>query len=187
MPGKIVLDANVLYSARLRDLWMELGVSGLVDLVWTEQIEAEWIAAVLRSRPELEQHLRRTAVVMRQVLPNACIVVDPTHELGLALPDPDDRHVVAAAVTIRAESIVTFNVKNFPPDLVTSLQIEIVTADTQLLRVAMDDEEGFLAAVASVRRRLRAPPLDAFEYAAGLPRSGCPLTATWLSKRADQF
>jgi hypothetical protein len=60
MPVKVVLDANVLYSARLRDLWMELGVAGLVSLVWTDRIEAEWVAAVLRSRPDLERHLRRT-------------------------------------------------------------------------------------------------------------------------------
>jgi hypothetical protein len=39
MPAKVVLDSNVLYSARLRDLWMELGVAGLVSLVWTERIE----------------------------------------------------------------------------------------------------------------------------------------------------
>ena len=41
MPAKIVLDANVLYSARLRDLWMELGVAGLVHPVWTDRIEFE--------------------------------------------------------------------------------------------------------------------------------------------------
>src|SRR5262245_46171865 len=61
MPRRVLLDANVLYSARLRDLWMELGVSALIDLVWTERIEHEWMPAVLRSRPESEQHLRRTA------------------------------------------------------------------------------------------------------------------------------
>lgn len=38
MPGKTVLDANVLYSARLRDLWMELAVAGVVDIVWTERV-----------------------------------------------------------------------------------------------------------------------------------------------------
>jgi predicted nucleic acid-binding protein len=92
---------------------MELGVAGLVSLVWTERIEAEWIAAVLRSRPNLEDHLRRTASLMRQVLPEACGAVDPADEAPISLPDPDDGHVVAAAQASSAEAIVTFNVADF--------------------------------------------------------------------------
>jgi predicted nucleic acid-binding protein len=186
MPSKLVLDANVLYSARLR-LWLELGVSGLVDLVWTERIEGEWIAAVLRSRPELEEHLRRTAAIMRQVLPDACIDVEPAPAVEIALPDPDDRHVAAAAVASGAEAIVTFNVADFPPDALASLGITIVTPDAQLLQLAAADEEGFLAAVAAVRARLRAPPISAAEFAAGMARAGCPSVAEWLSERTDEF
>src|SRR5262245_45917858 len=129
MPAKVVLDSNVLYSARLRDLWMELGVAGLVSIVWTDRIEGEWIAAVLRSRPDLEHHLRRTASLMRQVLPEACVTFDPADETAISLPDPDDRHVVAAARTSGAEAIVTSNVADFSADVLGWLNIEIITPD----------------------------------------------------------
>lgn len=187
MPAKVVLDSNVLYSARLRDLWMEIGVAGLVSLVWTDRIEAEWTAAVLRSRPDLERYLRRTASLMRQVLPEACVAVDPADEAAISLPDPDDRHVVAAARASGAEAIVTANVADFSTDPPGLRNIEIITTDAYLLRLATDDEEGFLAAVAAVRARLRSPAIDAAEYAAGFARAGCLGIAAWLSTRHGQF
>jgi hypothetical protein len=125
MLAKVVLDSNVLYSARLRDLWMELGVAGLVSLVWTERIEAEWI--------------------------------------------------------------VTSNVADFSAEVLGLLKIEIITPDACLLRVATDDNEGFLAGAAAVRARLRSPAIDAANYAAGFARAGCPGIAAWLSARSDQF
>ena len=70
---KIVLDANVIYSARLRDLWMELGSTGLAQIRWTARIETEWIEAVLRTRPELRKHLQHTAALMREFIPDAVI------------------------------------------------------------------------------------------------------------------
>ena len=124
---------------------------------------------------------------MRQVLPETCVVVDPADEAAISLPDPDDRHVVAAARASGAEAIVTANVTDFYTDLLGLLNIEIITPDAYLLRLATDDSEGFLAAAAAVRARLRSPALDATNYAAGFARAGCPGIAAWLSARSNQF
>jgi len=42
---------------------------------------------------------------------------------SLALPDPDDRHVLAAAIECRASLIVTWNIKHFPADYLKSFGI----------------------------------------------------------------
>lgn len=184
---KIVLDANVLYSARLRDLWMELGAARLIQIHWTARIEVEWIEAVLRSRPELRKHLQRTAALMREFMPDAVIADFEARESALPLPDPDDRHVLAAAITCGADGIATFNLKDFPRNVVESHGIAVGTPDEIFMEMAAADMEGFVSAIATVRARLKAPPVPADAYVAGLARSGCPKTAAMLLKRLEQL
>jgi hypothetical protein len=52
---------------------------------------------------------------------------------GLDLPDPDDRHVLAAAITGGAQSLVTFNLKDFPDDKLLPTRVEAVHPDDFLL------------------------------------------------------
>jgi predicted nucleic acid-binding protein len=187
MASKVVLDANVLYSARLRDLFMELAVSGLVDIVWTKHIEEEWMAAILRERPGLSRQLRRTALQMRRTLPEAQVEVDEEDRPSVALPDPNDMHILAAALASNAGAIVTFNVDDFPASALDRLEIEALTPDQQLLRLATADPEGVVAAAATMRARLRTPPVAASAYAAGFARTGCPRFAAWLAARLDHL
>jgi hypothetical protein len=187
MRTKILLDANVLYPARLRDLWMELGSTGLAQIHWTARIETEWIEAVLRTRPELRKHLQRTAALMREHIPDAVITDFEGIEFTLSLPDADDRHVVAAAITSGAGRIATFNLKDFPEDAVRGYGISVCAPDDIFLDIAAADPEGFLSAVATVRARLKAPPVSADDYVAGLARAGCPRTAAMLAQRLEEL
>ena len=51
---------------------------------------------------------------MHRAVPDA-LVRDYAHLIpNLSLPDPNDRHVLAAAITASANVIVTFNLKDFP-------------------------------------------------------------------------
>jgi len=183
MPARVVLDANVLYSARLRDLWMELGLSGLVALGWTDRIEREWMEAAARARPGIEGHLRRTAALMRAIMPDALITGFEALEPGLTLPDADDRHVLAAAVACRAEALVTFNLDDFPAAVLARCGMRVRSPDAILIELADKDMAGLLAAVRTVRARLKAPPVSASDYASGLARAGCPRVAALLAGR----
>jgi hypothetical protein len=93
------LDASVLYPAPLRDLLLELAVSDLYRAKWSDAVHEEWITAVLENRPDLTRaQLERTRDLMNAHARDA-LVTDFEQLIDiLELPDPDDRHVLAAAI-----------------------------------------------------------------------------------------
>jgi predicted nucleic acid-binding protein len=110
-------DSCVLYPAPLRDLLMWLALSDLFRARWSNDIHEEWIRNLLEDRPDLtRERLERTRDKMNSNIRD-CLVTgyEPLID-GLTLPDPNDRHVLAAAIRASADVIVTFNLKDFPPN-----------------------------------------------------------------------
>lgn len=110
-------DASVLYHAPLRDLLMHLACTDLFRARWTEAIHEEWIGSLLKNRPDLShEQLERTPQLMDRAVLDC--LVDGYDDLvpGLILPDPRDRHVLAAAIRVGADVIVTSNLKDFPAE-----------------------------------------------------------------------
>lgn len=114
-PYPVVLDACVLYPSLLRDLLMRLGIKGLYQPKWTQTIQEEWQRNLLQNRPDITaEQIKRTDALMNQAIPDAMVTGYENLIGSINLPDPDDRHVVAAAVRCNAEVIVTLNLKDFP-------------------------------------------------------------------------
>ena len=112
-----LLDANILYPAGLRDVLPRLADQYLYAPLWSADIHAEWIRSVLADRPDLTQGmLERTRMVMDRHFPEAVVTGYTARAAGLDLPDPDDIHVLAAAIEGGADMIVTRNLRDFPAD-----------------------------------------------------------------------
>jgi predicted nucleic acid-binding protein len=161
MAGQLIalLDACVLYPAPLRDLLMHLAVADLFRATWTEAIHDEWIRSVLSDRPDLSRRqLERTRDLMN-VHVRDCIVTDYEHLIPtLSLPDPDDRHVLAAAIKCEADVVVTFNLADFPSDALEAHGITPQHPDEFICRLLQADPEGVCAAVRRQRENLKRPP-----------------------------
>lgn len=130
----VVYDACVLFPAPLRDLFLRLGAAGLVQPKWTDQILDECFRNIAASRPELSgESLKRTRKLMNAAVRD-CLVTDFEQLIdGLRLPDHDDRHVLAAAIRSGAQSIITFNLRDFPKDNLEPVGIEAQSPDEFLL------------------------------------------------------
>lgn len=113
----VLFDACVLYPAPLRDFLLHLSLTGLFAAKWTDRIHDEWTRNLLARRPELSaDRIQRTCQRMNEAIPDSLVTnYEPLIE-GLDLPDPDDRHVLAAAIQAGAQVIVTFNLKDFPAE-----------------------------------------------------------------------
>ena len=164
-PATAFLDASALYPAPLRDLLLELAVSDLYRARWSETVLDEWVAALLRNRPDLARNrLERTRNLMNASTRDALVTGYEGLIGTLALPDPGDRHVLAAAIAGEADIVVTANLKDFPADTLQPWGIKAQHPDIFMTDLFRRDEGDFLAAVRTVRLRLRNPPKSPEEY-----------------------
>jgi len=170
-----VLDACVLYQAALRDLFMHLTVHFVFQPKWTDQIHAEWIDNVLEHRSDLNRtQLERTRDLMNAHARDALIENFEDLIPSLSLPDPDDRHVLAAAIRGRADVIVTYNLKDFPETAVTPVGIAVQHPDEFLVHVLGLAPGVVLAALQRLRQSLKHPPIDIDAYLARLEQHELP-------------
>lgn len=182
-PFTAVYDANVLYPAPLRDLLMHLALTGVYRARWTAQSHDEWKRNLLINRQDLTQaQLDRTSAAMDRAIPDALVTGYEPLCAGLALPDPDDRHVLAAAIKCSASVIVTFNLKDFPPDVLRPFEIEAVHPDDFIADLFDLDQAAVLEAVQAQRISLKNPPHTARELLDRLLIQGLTQSVKLLSE-----
>jgi hypothetical protein len=73
------------------------------------------------------------------------------------LPDPNDAHVIAAAIKTRASIIVTDNVKHFPAKILGPLDLEAKTVDSFVADTIDLDIGRAVTSVGKMRKRLNRP------------------------------
>jgi hypothetical protein len=91
----------------MRDILIEAARTGLYHARWTNRIHDEWTRNLLARRPELGSRLGRTRRLMNEAV-QGCLVAGYKARIdGISLPDPEDRHVLAAAIHCGADTIVS--------------------------------------------------------------------------------
>jgi predicted nucleic acid-binding protein len=181
-----VLDACVLYPVALRDLLLTLSTEGVYGARWTDQIQEEWVRNLLANRPELSvAALARTTSMMNEAIDDCRITNYEYLVESLTLPDPNDRHVLAAAIVGHADAIVTFNLKDFPEAIAIAHNLEILHPDDFIIAQYDLDHISVLSAVKACRLRLKNPPVSAEDKIAALERQGLPQTCKLLRSAID--
>lgn len=154
---------------------MHLALTDRFQAKWTAAIHDEWIRNVLASRPDLSlEQLERTRQLMDKHVRDALVEGYESLIEHILLPDPDDRHILAAAVTCRADVIVTFNLKDFPPAALLPYGIEAQHPDLFITSLLEFDPAPICSAVKRHRQSLRNPPKNVADYLATLERQGLP-------------
>ncbi len=106
---------------------------------------------------------------------------------SLSLPDDNDRHVLAAAITAQAPVIVTFNLSDFPESQLAPYGIRAMHPDAFLTELAYDVPDAFLAALRHHRYALRNPVRTPEQYIASFVDNGLIQIAGWLDQFKDRI
>jgi predicted nucleic acid-binding protein len=168
-----VYDACVLYPFHLRNVLIQCAFDGLVDTRWTDDIHAEWMRNLAANAPGTPiSRYEITRDRMKAALPEADVANYQALIPTLSLPDPDDRHVLAAAIAGKASVIVTWNLKDFPASALKPHGVACVSPDDFLAGLHAAFPDLLIESVNRARQNLRKtlPSID--EFLAALERQG---------------
>jgi predicted nucleic acid-binding protein len=161
-----LVDACSLVSVWRRNLLLSLAEAEFFRLRWSQTIldETEKALAKLhhqRGNADGDARARKAIASMTKAFPEA-MVDDFTQLLAnpLGLPDPNDEHVIAAAIKTQAQAIVTENISDFPAELLGKLNLEARTADEFIADTIALEEGLAISAIRHMRLRLKRPEMD---------------------------
>jgi hypothetical protein len=164
-PVVAVFDACILYPFHLRNVIVQAAVDRLVHARWTDEIHDEWMRNLVANVPNLSvERLNATKQLMAIALPDAMILGYERHIETISLPDPDDRHVVAAAIEAKATHILTWNLRHFPARVLKAYGLVRQTPDAFLADLYDQVPQLLLASLANARRNLSKSGLSAEEF-----------------------
>lgn len=176
-----LLDANVLVPIRLTDLLMQLAVEDLYRPKWTTDIHREWIKVLERKRPDIGlERLEKRRNQMDAKARDPLVTGYESLESALWLPDENDRHVLAAAIVGHCDVIVTYNLKDFPKEVLGKFELESQHPDIFLANHLNLFPGKFCAAVLKVRQRHRKKKYSFREYLESLTEIELATTAASL-------
>ena len=149
---RVLIDACVLVPMLTRALVMEaVHVEGITP-IWSPKILAEWRATVSKLGPVEAAQNDTEIALLRAHYPSSEVEPDPDLTTGLFLPDPDDRHVLAAAITGDCDALLTFNIRDFPIKTLGTHGILRRHPDEFLLETARSNEGVFQDMISEASR-----------------------------------
>ena len=183
-----VLDANVLFSASLRDFLLWLADSEAFFPYWTEKIQNEWVHRLLEKQSHLKpEKLERTCRIMDSRFPKSLVRGYESIIQTLQLPDAKDRHVLAAAIHKKAKYIVTFNLKDFPKTILQSYDVEAIPPDAFIQQLIPTSSHFIIEAARDNRANLSNPPKTVEQFLATLEQQKLFKTAAFLREHKDKI
>jgi hypothetical protein len=182
-----LLDADCLHKLYLRGLLIWLASYRLYRPRWTAEILDETIRSIVRRFPsdqvKIDSHVRSMAARFPEAE-----IVGYQHLVGtLDCLDPEDEHVLGAAIIGRVGSLVTFNVKDFPHKTNELYGIEITHPDDFLMQLADKNAEVFLDATSKWCAGYRSPALSVQDLSEAMRQLGCPNFAKFLLLEAESI
>ena len=183
-----VYDANVLYSAQLRDFLVRLALGEVVRAHWSARIHEEWMRNVEANYPDIAwEDLQRIRELMNKALPGASVTGHEDRIEDLSLPDPSDRHVLAAAIHVEADCIVTFNVRDFPAAELETWGIEATKPDALAQGLFEEVPDRIIEVASFCRQSLTRPSKTPDEYLDLLRGCGLEETARLVEEYRERI
>lgn len=180
-----VLDACVLHPAFLQATLLWFAAERLYRPVWSVHIMDEWQGSLEKRFGSPSPKIVAKRKLIEENFADAEITVPEGLLPCLDLPDPDDRHILAAALVAKADAIITANLKHFPEAICAPVEVEIIHPDTFLVNVVDLDQARSIKALQKQRAAMKGYSEE--QFLARFEAAGLVQTHTRLAPLLDQL
>lgn len=177
---KVLIDANVLFPTVQREMVLGAAGQGLFTPLWSARLLEEWARAAARLGPDAEAQARSDIAFLSLDWPKAEVTAHPGLEARLWLPDPNDVHVLAAAIAGSADLILTQNAKDFPRQILAEEGLSRSDPDAYLMGFAQARPEEMARVGAAVLEKARTLSGEDWQMRALLKKARLPRLAKLL-------
>lgn len=182
LPRRALVDANIFFAPRMRDLFMYLYEQGLIEIHWTTQIEDEWTRNVIVKHGARPASIERCKQGMRDAVPGWEVADYGRYEADYPSVDAKDRHVAAAARKLAEDYeepvlLVTRNLRDFPAGAFDGKRVARMAMGQFLAQVHSAAPGPFGKVIEICRTKLRVPPCSRAEYINLLIQNDCKTLA----------
>ena len=148
---------------------------------WSDNINEEWIRNLLNNRKDIvRSRLENTVFHMNLAFKDANVEKYEKLIPKLSLPDLDDKHVLAVGIKSHADMIFTFNLKDFPKNILAKYNIEVEHPDDFFIKIIDHHQETFIKAFNNQVANLKNPPKTKSEVLITLEKCQLPRTTNKL-------
>ena len=159
---------------------MQLALTDLFKARWTDQIHQEWIYNLSVNSDIPIEKLNRVKALMDDNVRDAKVEGYEYLIDTVSLPDPDDRHVLAAAIHSYSDAIITKNLKDFPNSELDKYGIEAIHPDDFIVYQFDLNLPLVIHCFKTQRSRLKNPPMEVEDFLLKLLQQELPQTVDVL-------
>jgi predicted nucleic acid-binding protein len=147
------------------DTMLTLAEDSVHEILWSDALLDEWERVIVRENARSAESAAKITAVIRDHFPEGRIPLARYIGSVASMPgnDPDDRHHMAAAIAGGADSIVTWNRKDFPGLELAKRGVRVLDPDEYLMEVLRDAPVEVLMAIQRMAARKRRPPMTVSE------------------------
>lgn len=155
------------------DTMLRMADHGTFRPLWSAKVIDEAQRALERVHPDVDPNRFRSRFrSMNEAFDGALVTGWETLTTCITLPDPDDAHVVAAALVGRADVIVTENTRDFPDSALGPLGLTAVRLDEFLLDQFDLSPTGACRIITEQAAAMKRPPVEPSQLLDRLSQGG---------------
>jgi predicted nucleic acid-binding protein len=171
---KVFVDTSVLFPFSVMDLFLALTEDAVHNVVWTDELLAEWERVIVRERRGTPETAASVTAAVREFFADGRIDPVAYAQLIDQMPgdDPDDHPHMAAAVAAGVDALVTANTADFPAGPLAELGVRVVDPDTYLVELVTDLPAEVTTTIIRLAAEKTRPPKTPHDVLAALRGAG---------------